>query len=231
MYKICFLALCTFTGCAMAQDAPQPAPLKFDVGGVSVTLPGPNDGFIEVGDQIRPLFTKYLVPSENHIVSGYVEKSFIAKMGDDGSNAAPTTYAMIQVSRMADATLFDAAEFHNVLRNIPQPFGPLLTSTPAVRRADFQRRVREFDSTPIPPGRIRALGAFFSKPNAAGFGLVRQLAVEGKSMRQAQGNLYLCVHGKLLYGFIYTEYKGAETIDWLPKVLEQWADAILAANQ
>jgi len=228
--------LCVFAGCAVAQEAPQSAPaaapLAFDIAGVSITLPCPSGEYIEVGDDLRSLFTKYLVPSENRVVSGYVEKSYLTKIGEDASNAPPpSVYAMIQVSRMADATVFDVNEFRNVIRNIPDPYGKLLLSTRAEMRADFQRRKRQIDAIPIPPGRSRPLGAFFSKPDAAGFGLLRRVVTDSGPAYQVQGTVFLRVRGKLLFGYIYTGYKGAETIDWLPKVLEQWADAILAANQ
>jgi hypothetical protein len=224
-------ALCALAGSAQAQDAPPP-PLKFFVGSASVTLPAPDTTYIEAGDRLRPTFFKYLVPSENKLIAAFIEKSYLVKLGEEGQTGGPpASYAMVQVSRMADATLFDANEFRTVIRNIPAPYSTLLQSTPAAMHTDLLNRVHELTVHPLSPGRVRPLGAFFSKTDAAGFGVIRHISGEGQHLIQAQGTLFLHVRGKVLFAYIYTEYKGPETATQLAKATEAWADAILAANK
>jgi hypothetical protein len=45
------------------------------------------------------------------------------------------------------------------------------------------------------------------------------------------GVTVLRVQNRLLYAYIYSAYKDEDSVQWVRKTSEQWADAILNANQ
>ena len=75
------------------------------------------------------------------------------------------------------------------------------------------------------------LGVFFSKPNACSFGIIQQISAVGSSVKMVAGITILRVQNRLLYAYIYSAYKDEDSVQWVRKTSEQWADAILKANQ
>jgi hypothetical protein len=75
------------------------------------------------------------------------------------------------------------------------------------------------------------LGAFFSKPNTCGFGIIQQISTGGSVVKMVAGVTILRVQNRLLYTYVFSAYKDEDSVQWVRKTSEQWADAILKANQ
>jgi hypothetical protein len=75
------------------------------------------------------------------------------------------------------------------------------------------------------------LGQFFSKPDAIGFGMITPVTFATTSKKMVTGMNILRVQNRLIYAFVYAAYKDDDTVQWVRKTSEAWADAILKANK
>jgi hypothetical protein len=109
--------------------------------------------------------------------------------------------------------------------------GSIVSSISKDTEAEMNRRLQALDLDRLELGEVKQIGGFFSKTDAYGFGLVTVVKMGGREAKMGMGGVLLRVRKRLLFGYLYSEYKGVETADWLRKTTEQWADAIQAANR
>ena len=74
------------------------------------------------------------------------------------------------------------------------------------------------------------LGRLFSKRDAYGIGMIMPLSMGGINMKMGMGIALMRVKQRLLFVYLYAEYKNEDTVKWLRKTTDDWADAILKAN-
>jgi hypothetical protein len=53
----------------------------------------------------------------------------------------------------------------------------------------------------------------------------------GKTAKMVMGCCMLRARQKILFAYLYAQYKDKSTIQWIRQTSESWADAILKANQ
>jgi hypothetical protein len=75
------------------------------------------------------------------------------------------------------------------------------------------------------------LGSFFSKQDAFGLGMIMPVSSKGSTTTMVGGIILLRVKNRMLFAYLYATYKDQETVRWVRKTSEGWADAILAANK
>ncbi len=74
------------------------------------------------------------------------------------------------------------------------------------------------------------LGTLFSKQDAYGFGSINTLSTPGASVKMVTGMTILRVQSRLLYAFVFANYKDEDSVQWVRKTSEDWVDAILKSN-
>ncbi len=214
----------------MAQSPAGPAPV-FRVGGVSITLPAPDSSFAEVGAEHRSTIFELFVPTENRLISAYVPSKELADLDTDKPRGATPTYGMIEVARRAESLTCGPSEFKQVTDGASESMGSMMSSVSGNVEAEMNRRLAALDLGSVSLGETKPIGGFFSKPNSYGFGMVTVMSAGGQSGKMAIGGFLTRVRDKLLFGYLYTEYKGTESALWLKTTTERWADAITAANK
>ena len=75
------------------------------------------------------------------------------------------------------------------------------------------------------------LGTLFSKPNASGFAMLMPMALNDKTVTLVAATLAVRVRNRVLFGYLYTQYKDKTSVDWITKTSEAWVDAILKSNE
>jgi hypothetical protein len=78
--------------------------------------------------------------------------------------------------------------------------------------------------------KIVPLGKLFDKPNTAGFAMMMPVSTKGTTVNMVCGMMFLRVHNRLLYAYLYTRYEDQSSVERVMKSSESWADAILKAN-
>jgi hypothetical protein len=57
------------------------------------------------------------------------------------------------------------------------------------------------------------------------------VAIAGKEAKMAMGGALVRVKRRLLFLYVYAQYKDDETVRWLRRSTEEWVDAVLEANR
>ena len=75
------------------------------------------------------------------------------------------------------------------------------------------------------------LGCIISKQDAYGFIAIAPLSTNGTTTNMAGSTTLVRVKKRLIFVYLYSEYKNEETLKWLRETTEVWVDAILNANK
>jgi hypothetical protein len=74
------------------------------------------------------------------------------------------------------------------------------------------------------------LGNLFSKPGAYALAVMMPVTMNGKTTNLVASIGMFRLRSRLVLGYVYSEYRGAESVLWVSKTAEDWADALLKAN-
>jgi hypothetical protein len=201
----------------------------FRVGGVSLVLPAPASDLTEVGNDNRVLF-EVTVPDMNRLVAAFVPSSNLAGLRTPKNQLKQ--YALVEVSRRAEFLDVGLSDFNLLAGNLGKQMGSIADVHRQENEDLFNRRMKAMNlNQKLTLGKPVMLGALFSKDNAAGFGMVEQVTVNGNSAKMMVATVLLRVKNRVLFAYLFTEYKDEQTVNWSRKTSEQWADAILVANR
>lgn len=215
---------------AFAQTASTAHPVSMKAGGVELVLPAPSPGFAEVGDRLRTGVFELLAPSSNRLLSAYLPAQYLADAR--AGKIAPTmdTYAMVQVPRRAEYADCTPEAFDSVLKGLVGG-GPKL-DTPEVKASldEISLRLKALGGKPIELGRPEMLGTIFQKKDAAAMAMLLSMKQGENAATMACGLAVFRVRQRLVFAYLYQKYGSPESVDWIRKNIEAWADAILAKN-
>ena len=204
---------------------------SFVAGGVPFVLPPPTPEFAEVGNGSRKAL-ELLVPSSNRLVAGYVLArdlpSFIK-----GTNPRLTTYALVEVLRKTEDVVCRPADFKQFVADVQRQFGHQLDAVTKRGEDEVNRRIKALDlkNASVRIGKPIQLGDLFSTEDAYGFGALVPISVGEKPMAMIGGTVAVRAKQRLLFAYLYTEYKDDETVTWLRESTKKWAGALLASNR
>ena len=230
-----FTLLLTF-GAGIAQDksstAEKPAePQSYRSGLKSIVIPQPTADLSEVGSDYRVLLDS-LVPDTNRLLAAFLT-------AEDSTNirsgvAKPFgRYAMVENLRRAEFADINADLFKQVSAGAAAEVGAALDSSMKDPQVELNHKLKAMlgsDKT-ITLDKPLQLGAFFSKPNACSFGMIESVSAAGNSTKMVVGMTILRAQNRLLYAYVVSPFKDEESVQWVRKISEQWADAILKANE
>jgi len=114
-----------------------------------------------------------------------------------------------------------------------QQFGGDLDALVKKGQDYINRNVKELnsDASSITMAKPLSLGALFSKPDVAAFGMIESVSTQGPETKMAASIMILHVQNRILFLYLYSAYKDESTVQWIRSSSEQWADAVLAANK
>lgn len=222
-------------GTAIAQDkSPAPAkplePQSYRSGLKSIVIPSPAADLSEIGPDYRVLLESS-VPNTNRLLAAFTTAEDSANVRS-GVSKGFSDYALVENLRLAEFVDLDPDNFKQVSDSMAAQFGAELNASNKDLEEELNRKLKAMRGTDLTLTLDKPiqLGALFSKPNACGFGIIQTISAAGTSVKMVAGVTVLRVQNRLLYAFLYSAYKDEDSVQWVRKTSEQWADAILKAN-
>ncbi len=226
------LALLAATwGYAQDTSLPTTEPRAYKVGGTPVVILSPAKDLVEVGDDKRPMMENF-VPASNRLLAAFVLTDDLPRLAKDATGLGMERYALVEVARRNEDADFEASDFNAVVDTLKTQFGDIVSSTRSDVEDEFNNRMKalHLDEATVSLGKPIQLGCTFSKPDGYGFGLIVPVTRGSATMNMAMGGAVMRARKRLLFVYLYAEYKNEETIKWLRVTSEAWVDAILGAN-
>jgi hypothetical protein len=201
------------------------------VGGVDLTLPAPEQKFVEVGDKLRTTLFYLLVPSTNRLLAVYVLPEALANLNAGKSAGGLDSYAMAEVPRRAEYLDCTPQAFGQVIKGME----PMLGKADAVNvhqvEQELNDRLKAAGAKPIEVGHPEILGNLFHKPDAAGYAMLMAVSNGDRSVKMAAGIAFMRVRQRIIFVYLYRKYESPDTVTGVSKNLEAWVDSILARNK
>lgn len=205
--------------------------LSYRAGGESIVIPPPASDMAEVGSDDRVIMETF-VPTQNRLLAAFTLSDDLPKLRTGGKNML-AKYALVEVPRRGEFADFTAENFKLVADGVGKQFGAVLNSSMKESEEQFNRRMKELklDNAKIVLDKPVQLGCLFSKQDAYGVGLVMPVAKNGNTTRMVVGIIFLRARNRMFYAYVYAVYKDQETVKWMRKTTENWADAIEKSNE
>ncbi len=228
----CVLVLAPATVVHAQDAAAKPVQIEsFKAGDTPIAIPPPLPEMSEVGYDNREFMEVFVAPT-NRLIAGFVLTSALPTLRQ-GTDITLSKYAMVQVPRRGEYMDCKESDFKEVTAGFKEQFGDAMNSSIKEAEAEFNRRMKSLDlkEATVSMGAPIQLGCLFSEPDAYGFGMVMPVEMGGHTTKTGMGGALVRVKQRLLFVYLYSEYKDEETVKWLRKATEDWADAILKANK
>lgn len=197
----------------------------------SIAIPAPTTDFAEIGPDYRVLLEP-LAPDSNRLIAAFTLPDDAATMRSGGAYSLKQ-YALVEVLRRAEFATVAPDLFKQVEDAMATQFGADLNASLKDQQDELNHRLKALNgdsAATVSLDKPVLLGVLFSKPDACGFGVIMPVSAKGTTIKMAAGIVVMRVQQRLVYAYIYTEYKDEASVQWVRKTAETWADAILAAN-
>lgn len=215
---------------AQAQSAQVPT---YRSGLKSIAIPPPTSDLKEVGSDYRVIFEPY-VPDTNRLIAAYMPDGDASKILA-GVVIGGFRHAFVETMRRTEFAELDAASFKQISAAFDKQYGTVQGSSQADLKAqqdELNHKLKAVGATAdVAIDKPIQLGAFFSKPDAFCFGSIFPVSAGASSAKMISSVIALRVRNRLLYAYIYAPYAGDDSVRWVRDTSEEWADAILKANQ
>ncbi len=210
---------------AQAADIP-----SFRAGGVPIAIPPPASDMVEVGVDNHSIMEVF-VPDSNRLLAAYVLSEDLP--GLRNSKKSLSRYALVEVPRRGEFTDFKASDFKDMADGASKEFGAVLNSSIKEMEEELNRKIKalNIEDANFKLDQPVLLGSFFSKQDAYSCGMMMSVSTNGVTTKMIAGILMLRLKDRLVFAYLYSCYKDQESVMWVRKASEDWADAILKANQ
>jgi hypothetical protein len=200
------------------------------VGAVSIAIPSPTNDLVEPGPDYRVIF-ETLAPVINRLVAAFVPQNKIDAIHK--GNAPPMDeYALVEVARRTEFAEIDSSTFQQIAEVLGKQFGEDISQFSSKSQEEINRNLKaQGNSVSVTIDKPVPLGIFFVMKNAIGVGSITPYNVNGVTTRNVGCLALLRVRGRVLSVFTYAAYKDEGTVTWVKTTSEQWASAILKANE
>lgn len=218
-----------FASSACAQNSKPAASTTIRVGLQTIDLAPPSPQFVEPGSDYRVLLEP-LSPIANRLVAAYLLPDEFEGLTKNGTQL--TRYGLVEVPRRAEFADVNEDMFKQVAEMTAKQFDVSLSGSLKEIQEETDLKVKNLGSTggAITIDKPMALGAFFNKPNAVGFGAAMVVNTAGKEQKVAACIALIRVRSRILDLYLYTPYVDETSVQWVRTTGEQWADAVLKAN-
>jgi hypothetical protein len=219
-------ALCASASSLYAADCSTVA------GGVPVIIPPPDKEFVEVGSDKRDFF-EYMAPSTNRLLCAFVPADFLPRLRGPASGMG--RYMLVELSRKLDEknTEVTSASFEQIVLGMKQQFADssTLDRTAQTTSEEISRKLKQLDqSKDVSIGKPAALGTLFQISDAYAFAMLASVSSAGVTVRAINATVLLRVRDRLIFAYIYGSADDENSLKWIEKTAEQWANEILTAN-
>jgi hypothetical protein len=214
----------------LAQD--KPAVPTYRAGLKSIAIPAPTSDLSEIGPDYRVLLEP-LAADSNRLLAAFTSPDDAAAMRA-GSSEGMKRYALVEVMRRAEFTAITPDIFKQVEDTLATQFGTTFDKALKDGQDELNHKLKAMNgdsSAAVNFDKPVQLGLLFSKPDACGFGAIMPASVKGVAVKLAVGMTVLRVQERLIYAYLYIQYKDEDSVQWVHKTAEAWADSILAANK
>lgn len=233
LYAGVFVAiLCCAPLALIAQSsAAAPAVPTYRAGLKSLTIPAPSADLAEIGSDYRVLLEP-LAPDSNRLIAAFAHPDDLAAMRA-GSSDGMQQYALVEVLRRAEFADITPEIFKQVADGMATQFGTTLDASLKDAQDQLNRSLKALNdnAATVSLDKPIQLGLLFSKPDACGFGVVMPVSAGGKTIKMATAVIVLRVQDRVVFAYLYNNYNDEDSVKWVRKTGEDWADAILAANK
>ena len=177
------------------------------------------------------------VPDSNRMVAAFMPAAEL-KSYQEGNKVGLARYALVEVSRKSESSEFSATDFQDVADSIDKQYASSADSAAMDAQikeaeAEINSKMKAADpnvaSTTLDKPVI--LGRFFSKPDVYCFGMVLPVTSNDATASKMAAMMLMRVKNHMLFVYLYSEYKGDETVQWVRSTEERWAQAIFDANK
>lgn len=205
---------------------------SFKAGGVPIRIPPPTSEFVEAGDRLRNMMEVF-VPASNRLISAFVLTDDLPRLSKGGDSSSLAEYALVEVNRQGEYADFGANNFNEVVQGAKKSLGDSSSEYTVKAEEEINRRMKSLNvaNAQVSIGKPLQLGSFFSKPNAYCFGMIQSISMGGVNEKMVASATLLLVKKRILFMYLYAEYKNDDTIKRVRKISEEWSDAILTANK
>jgi hypothetical protein len=196
-----------------------------------IAIPAPTADLEEIGPDYRVLFEPF-APNTNRLLAAYVLPADIPQIRA-GVGTEFTRYALVEVPRRAEFLEVTPETYKEIASGVASQFGTNLDATIKTGADELNQRLKDLNPNAgtVTMDKPVQLGALFNESDACGFGLIAPVTAGSTSLRMATGLVLVRVQDRVIYGYVFTEYKDEETAHWLARTTQAWADAILQANR
>ncbi len=216
-------------GHAQVTSTPAAEPLAYKAGGIPIIIPPPTPDMVEVGDEKREIM-EIFVPASNRLIAAFALTDEMPRFSQSGF--VLSRYALVEVLRVGDYKDFAPGDFKAVVDTVKTQFGDIAETSRKDIEEDFNLRIKELhlDAGSMSIGKPIQLGPILSKPDAYGFAMILPYSMAGNTTTMAGGVALMRVKKRLLFVYLYAQYKDEETLKWLRATTTEWVDAIFSAN-
>lgn len=207
------------------------APQAYSIGGQSIVIPSPSSDLVEVGADSLSYFN-YLTSDQNVLRAAFTLPGESPNIRA-GVKLSLSKYALVEAPRAEEFTDEDTDAFQNTVKAVSEQMGSLVDTSLPEWQNELNRRLQAQapGAGAINLSKPTILGTYFSKQDAYGFGMILQVTSDGNTKMVLTGATLLRIKNRFVFGYLYTAYTGQESLNWMRKATENWADAILAANK
>jgi hypothetical protein len=222
-------------GSVTAQDAgigsSKPGETRsYRAGAKSLIIPPPDGDLVETGSDYRVALDA-LAPEGHRLIAGFILPETLEALRR-GSNSPMSKYALVEVSRRAEFAVISEDILKQVVESVGSQFEVDSAKTEKETQEEINRRLKVLGSgTSVTLDKPVQLGTMFSKPSATGFAMIMPVTASGKTTRMVASMSVLRLHDRLVFAYLYVTYQDEDTVKWVRTKSEQWADAMLKANQ
>jgi len=171
------------------------------------------------------------VPDSNRLIAAFLLTGDLPRLTKGTDQSMLAKYALVEVPRAGEFEDVEDSDFKQLADSTLQEIGNVLDSSVSETEDEFNRRLNDLNvNATVSLGKPVQLGQLFSKQDAFGFGMISQVTVGGMSANMALAAAIVRTKKRVLFAYLYIQYQNDESVKWLRKTSEEWADAILKAN-
>jgi hypothetical protein len=225
--------LATFLLAALLSPSAQtarPADTNFHVGLQSIAIPPPpSTTLVETGPDYRVLLDN-LADARDRIVAGFLLPNELAAI--QAGKSSLSRYCLVEVLRAVEFTDVSADSFHQFVDAVGQQYGAVIPGALKDEQEDIDHKLKMLGSgSTITIDKPLQLGRLYGKQDAAGFGMIVPVNVNGAPKKVTVVSALIRVHDRVLFLYTYSPYTDEDSVKWASSTSEKWADAVLASNK
>ena len=226
----CTLAAIFILPLATVQAQSTGAP-TYRAGLKSIAVPAPTSDFVELGPDYRVILEP-LAPDSNRLIAAFTLSDDAAALRS-GAPSGMKQYALVEVMRRAEFSTITPDIYKQIADAMATQFGATLDGSIKDAQDQLNRslKVLSDNAATVSLDKPIQLGLLFSKADACGFGIIMPVSAKGDTIKMAAAVLVLRLQERVVFVYLYKEYKDEASVRWVTQTAQAWADSILAANK